>query len=172
MTIASYQGAVGMLRAAQSCLEAELPAVLATAETGLAMTLPDPRQYWRGEIMPEGVNTPGVGLWVRASRIMEAKGSNLYNVDHETIARIVVRGGGPEAATLTAFYDSLNAYAQAVTFTLGRYLTGASYGAPVGVFKAESIDVAPLPFEEDDRGQFWQAIDVQMSIMQRTARWS
>ncbi len=168
MSIPTYQGAVGALRAAQACLEAELPAVLAAAGTGLGVSLDNVREFWRGEEIVANHNSPGVGIWAQTSRYMEPSGANLYEVEHEVVFSVVLAAANASAATVTEFTDSQHAYSHAVLYTLNRHLV--TYGAAVGVWRFTTIDSTPLPVIEGESGQFFSITQCRGAISQRVAR--
>ena len=172
MSVPTYQGSVGVMRAVVACLEAEIGAVLDAANTGLSLTLDDPRSYWRGEQLPADWNSPGIGVWIATSCHVEPSGLNLYDVDHEVVVSLVMAGDNGGCATLSEFTDAQHAYAQAVSYTLNRYFsTSTSYGGAVGCFKATTLDSTPLPVDDIDGGQFLAHTQIRFSIMQRVARW-
>lgn len=171
MAIPTYQGSVSILRTVQACLEAELPAVLATASTGLGLSLDDVRAFWRGEIMPGDANTPGLGVYITGSTYREVGGSSLYNVEHEVVIRLLIAESNASATTASEYTDALHAYAQAACYTLSRYYV-AGYGAAVGAITASVIDSTPLAYAGDvDRGEWMQEIEARVLITQRVARW-
>ena len=171
MSIPTYQGSVGIMRTVQACLEAELPAVLATASTGLGVTLDNVRSFWRGEIEPGDLNTPGCGVYVIGSTYLEASGAQLYNVEHEVVIRLVVAESNASAYDASTYTDALHAYAQAACYTLSRYYV-VGYGAAVGAITASVIDSTPQAYAGDaDRGEWMQTLEVRVLITQRVARW-
>jgi len=170
VSIPTYQGAATLLPRVQACLEAELPAVLSAASTGLSVTLDDPRSYWRGERVPADANTPGIGIWVAQSRFEEPSGLNLYDVDHEVTISLLTHSANASAADLSEYTDAVHAYADAVLYTLNRYFA-ADYGATVGAYKVTSLDSTPLVVEDEDRGQFYTHTQIRVAIRQRVPRW-
>jgi hypothetical protein len=60
-------------------------------------------------------------------------------------------------------------YAQAVQYTLSRYLTG--YVPAAGIIETRLLTNTPEPLTEHEGDGYSQTVDIQFTITQRIARW-
>ena len=173
MTIPTYQGTVGALRAARACIIAETPAVLSAAASGLSLTLPVFATVYSGEMQPPNIVLPACGVFIPTSGMMVPSVNDAYDMQHTMVCDITIEGGGPDSPTITDFEETAQAYAQAVSYAFSaKFATpGESYGLPVGCYTCdvvESYSMEPQPTEQS--GRFRRTVRTTLTIMQRMPR--
>ena len=163
---------VPVLRSAQACLMAELPAVLAILAAGFPdLTLPAPVSYWRSEGIPSDWDSPGVGIFDVGSEFIEADALSAFQVSHDITARIIIDAEQSSADDLSAYDDGLRLYSWAVCYSLQRYLADPAYAGAVGVWRCVPISSTPAPYPElYERSQFLRFVDISIQVDQRQRR--
>lgn len=170
MSIPVTRGTHDVLTEARACIIAYSPSVLSAIGTEYSRTMRVFADVWVGEYEPVAHDSPGCGLWIASSVVAGLQGSNEYNVRHTLHARMVLNDASAGATSFSDFTLTMHMYAQAVQYTLSRYLVDTA-SAAAGIIACELISNTPEPLTEFEGGGMEQVVDIQLSVMQRVARW-
>ena len=174
-------------RQIQKTLESRMPAALATMETALSLTLPDPVGFWFGILdassSPPGdlFNTPSIGIGIGGSGI-EGTGDATGSYETDTIYELTVAlddsavaadDSGQSDQTLT---ESTSAYLACVWQALTTYLevdargeavTTNSLGEGIPIILVRPIATGPVEsVRAGENGPLLYLASVQIEVTQ------
>jgi hypothetical protein len=163
------QGIVSALDQAQLALVARIGGYLTAWGTGAGISLPVPRSYWRGELIPNDFVTPGIGMVVQSTDYADFAAEGRWRVIHTVNFVVVFRDG--ELTTTdrideTRMDEAVQIYTTAIAQCLETYLPTAAFGGSVGVFDCVPAGSAATVIETDERDVYMRAASVAIQIHQ------
>lgn len=167
------QCAVDLTQIAEDVLTAEVGSVLTALQDeyntryGWSLALDEPVGYWHGEQIDPAWGSPGVGIYVRRSQVLQADALGAYDVQHSAECTLILPAGAASAIDPSQYEGALQLYAWALGYTLQRHLPSDTYGRTQGIYQCVPVTITPSPLLEDERGLYFRAVTIEWTARQR-----